>query len=112
MWSITSIPLASDYMGFGKRTLASHVISGDAEIPTGSILRDHDTNIWVIKGGINYHFNWGAAPKMSACRGRPSQRHSNGLQRGVRSKSVERSQPITRQNKSRTGQRCAHPGPT
>ena len=62
-WQNWSAKFEGDYMGFGKRTLASHVISGDAEIPTGSILlRDHDTNIWVIKGGINYHFNWGAAP--------------------------------------------------
>ena len=50
-------------MGFGKRTLGSFVTSGNAEIPTGSILqREHDANIWVIKGGVNYHFNWGAAP--------------------------------------------------
>jgi outer membrane immunogenic protein len=62
-WHNWSIKLEGDYMGFGKRTLGSLVTSGDAAIPTGSILlREHDTNIWVVKAGFNYHFNWGAAP--------------------------------------------------
>jgi outer membrane immunogenic protein len=62
-WQNWSAKFEGDYMGFGRRTLGSFVTSGNAEIPTGSILlRDHDTNIWVIKGGFNYHFNWGAAP--------------------------------------------------
>ena len=62
-WQHWSAKFEGDYMGFGKRTLGNFVTSGDVQIPTGSILlRDHDTNIWVIKGGFNYHFNWGAAP--------------------------------------------------
>ena len=61
-WHNWSVKIEGDYMGFGKSTLASHVTSGDAEIPTGSVLlRDHDTNIWLVKAGANYHFNWGAA---------------------------------------------------
>ncbi len=63
LWQNWSIKIEGDFMGFGKRTLGSFVTSGNAEIPTGSVLlRDHDTNIWVVKAGANYHFNWGAAP--------------------------------------------------
>jgi outer membrane immunogenic protein len=66
LWQNWSAKLEGDYMGFGKRTLGSLVTSGNAEIPTGSVLlRDHDTNIWVVKAGVNYHFNWGAAPVLA-----------------------------------------------
>jgi outer membrane immunogenic protein len=59
-WQNWSVKMEGDYMAFGTRTLGSFVTSGNAEIPTGSVLlRSHDTNIWVAKAGINYHFNWG-----------------------------------------------------
>jgi outer membrane immunogenic protein len=65
-WQSWSAKFEADYMGFGKRTLGSFVTSGNAEIPTNSVLlRDHDTNIWVVKAGVNYHFNWGAAPVLA-----------------------------------------------
>jgi outer membrane immunogenic protein len=58
-----SVKFEGDYIGFGTRTSGSLVTFGNAQVPTGSILlREHDTNIWVLKAGVNYHFNWGAAP--------------------------------------------------
>jgi outer membrane immunogenic protein len=58
-----SVKIEGDYLAFGSRTFGSLVTSGNAEIPTGSILqREHDANIWVIKAGVNYHFNWGGPP--------------------------------------------------
>jgi outer membrane immunogenic protein len=66
LWPNWSAKIEYDYMGFGTRTLGSFVTTGDAQIPTGSILlRDHDTNIQVVKAGVNYHFNWGAAPVLA-----------------------------------------------